>query len=141
VSKKPLEPDPEEVRQVAAFRLALRRFHSLSDGITRRCRLTPRQYLLLLAIESAGGPRGHLNVGQIVAALGLAQGTVTELLDRSERAGLVRRTTARTDRRVAEVRITAEGHERFATAFNALARERDALAHVADDLLPRLEQG
>jgi hypothetical protein len=39
------------------------------------------------------------------------------------------------------VRITPEGHERPATAFNALAREREAFVHVADDLMPRLEQG
>ena len=125
---------------MAAFRLALRQFHAVSDAITRRCRLTPRQYLLLLAIEAAGGPRGHLNVGQVVAALGLAQGTVTELLDRSEDAGLVRRVRPEDDRRVAQVRITREGHKRFSAAFRALGHERDVLVRLADRLRPRVER-
>jgi DNA-binding MarR family transcriptional regulator len=140
VSTDALDLDLEEIRQVAAFRLALRQFHAVSDAITRRCRLTPRQYLLLLALEAAGGPRGHLNVGQVVAALGLAQGTVTELLDRSEAAGLVRRRRPKGDRRVAQVRVTPEGHRRFTAAFRALGRERDALARLADRVRPRVEE-
>lgn len=119
--------DLEQVRQVAEFRLALRQFHAISDRITRRCGLTPRQYLLLLTITAAAGERGHVSVGHIVAALALAEGTVTELIDRAERSGLVSRTPGVGDRRVYEVRITPTGQRRFAEAFEALARERQSL--------------
>jgi DNA-binding MarR family transcriptional regulator len=132
--KETHEPDPEEVRRVADFRLALRRFHATSNRITRRSGLTPRQYLLLLVLEASGR---QLTVGELVRALALADGTVTELLDRSERAGLIRRMSPRSDRRVTHVRSTPDGRRRFVRAFNALAREREALAELVGVTLAR----
>ena len=133
------EPRLADVRKVASFRLALRRFHSLSDRATRRCGLTSRQYLLLLASQAAGGNRGQLTVGELVTALALTHGTVTELLDRAEGAGLVERNVDSADRRVAHVHATPEGRRRFAAAFGALAEERGALAAAAGDLQPQFE--
>jgi DNA-binding MarR family transcriptional regulator len=130
--------DPEDVQRAARFRLALRRFHARADKIVRRHALTPRQYLLLLAIEARAGRRGHVTVGELVSALVLAQGTLSELLDRTEAAGLIVRGTAPHDRRVVHIRLSAEGRRRFAAAFRELQEDRRNLARAAS-LLGELE--
>jgi len=131
-------PDPADVQRAARFRLALRRFHARADRIVRRHALTPRQYLLLLAIEAHAGRRGHVTVGELVAALALAQGSLSELLDRAESAGLVVRTTASHDRRVVHIRLSAEGRRRFTAAFMDLREDRRDIARTAA-LLGELE--
>lgn len=127
-------PDERDVRDAALFRFALRHFHAGSDRIARRCGLTPRQYLLLLAIESSDGDRRGVTVGELVERLALAHSTVTELLDRAERLGLVARRTGRGDRRIVEIRPTAEGRRRFAAAFAGMSEERRAIADLAREL-------
>jgi DNA-binding MarR family transcriptional regulator len=102
----------------------------------RSCGLTPRQYLLLLVLESAPRPK-LVRIGDLSDALGLGRSTMTELLDRAEAAGLLERAGARHDGRVTHVRATAEGRKRFARAFRELADERRAVAGTA---LPLLEE-
>ncbi|HET7743347.1 MAG TPA: helix-turn-helix domain-containing protein [Gaiellaceae bacterium] len=135
-SRSGASPDPDEcdVRRAARIRFALRRFHAGSDRVARRSGLTPRQYLLLLAIQASDGRRRGVTVGELVEKLALADSTVTELLDRAERLGLVVRRTGRGDRRTVEIDSTAEGQRRFAAAFVGMAGERRAIADLARDL-------
>lgn len=134
--------DEQEVRNAALFRFALRRFHARSNRVVRHSGLTPRQYLLLLAIEASDGGR-RVTVGEVVESLSLAHSTVTELLDRAERLGLVARRAGRGDRRIVEIRSTAEGRRRFAAAFTGMAGERRAIAEMAREhgLMPPDESG
>ncbi len=76
-----------------------------------------------------GSERGdeRATVGELARRMQLAQSTVTELVNRVERAGLVHRTASTLDGRVAHIALTKEGEERFAIAFRALADERRAL--------------
>jgi DNA-binding MarR family transcriptional regulator len=60
----------------------------------------------------------------------LAQSTVTELVNRAERAGVVRRTASALDGRVAHIALTKEGEKRFTASFRALAQERRALSQA-----------
>jgi DNA-binding MarR family transcriptional regulator len=64
---------------------------------------------------------GEVPVSHYGAELGLARSTITNLVDRLERAGLVARVASPTDRRVTLVRLTATG-----------LRAVDAVATVAD---------
>jgi DNA-binding MarR family transcriptional regulator len=73
---------------------------------------------------------GHRPGGDLVELLALAQSAVTELIDRCEEAGLVRRESLDTDGRVVIVRLTAEGERRFAATVSALRAERAALRAV-----------
>lgn len=123
----------EELLRAADFRLALRRFLAASDRIARSAGLTPRRYLLLLALESLEARQGSATVGDLGATLGLAQGTVTGLLDRAELAGLVVRSPSDADGRVVHVRATGEGKRLFARVFARHAGERrDLLELLAD---------
>ena len=69
---------------------------------------------------------------ELVERLQLAQSTVTELVGRSEEAGLIQRKPSRTDARSTHLRLTAEGDRRLAGAFANIetehARLRQALA-------------
>ncbi len=131
-------PSREELRAAADLRLAIRRFHSVTEQVLRECGLTYRQYLLLLVVESA--PRGERRtIGDLSSALKLAPSSMTELLDRGEQAGLLERVSAEHDGRVSHVRATRKGRTRLVTAFRALADEREALAGTAAGLFQRSE--
>jgi DNA-binding MarR family transcriptional regulator len=124
--------DADQVRRVADFRLALQRFERTSDRVVRQSGLTPRQYLLLLALDGRHG--GSASIGALTRELVLAQSTVTELVDRAQTEGLVERVVARDDARVVLVGTTREGSRRLARALAALERERDRLGVAIDEL-------
>ena len=129
---------PDAVGRIAAFRIALQRFERTSDRVVRRSGLTPRQHLLLLALE--GRHAGSASIGTLSQELLLAQSTVTELADRAQAEGLVERVVSRDDARVVLVRATSEGRRRLGRALEALDRERDRLGTAIDELnaaLPR----
>ncbi len=92
--------------------------------------MTPRQYLLLLVLESSGA-RKPLKIGELSESLGLVPSTMTELVHRAERAGLLERVHAKNDRRVFHVCATKEGRKRFVRAFRQLEDERRAIAGEA----------
>ena len=76
-----------------------------------------------------GAPHGaeRSTVSELCERMQLAQSTVTELVQRAEEAGLVRRATARDDGRVAYLTLTAEGEKRLAAVHEELRPEREAL--------------
>lgn len=120
-------PSAATVRATAAFRTVLRRFERTSEQIARQHGLTPQRYLLLLMVKGApdGGERS--TIGELSERLQLAQHTVSELVARTERAGLIRRERSSDDRRVHHLRLTAEGERRLAAAFTDHGTERQAL--------------
>ena len=112
---------------VAAFRAALRSFLRESELVARASGLTPQRHLLLLMIKGAPDGSESATVSELVERLGLAQRTVTELVNRAEEAGLIEREPSDTDGRVAHVRLTQEGEHRLATSFSRLDLERERL--------------
>lgn len=89
--------------------IALRRILRVADVDSRQVAkvtgLSTSQLLVLRFVERE--PRA--TVGRIAEALMLRQATVTALLDRLEKRGLVRRHRKETDRRMVEVHITEDG--------------------------------
>jgi DNA-binding MarR family transcriptional regulator len=119
--------DALDVQRAAAFRVALRAFVRESEHSARRSGLTPQRYLLLLLVKGAEDGSERATISELARRLHLAQSTVTELVDRTEHEGLVRRSASENDRRVVYVELTEEGDRRFASAFRALADERRLL--------------
>ena len=120
-------------REAAELRSALRRFMRRSEEIARRNRLTPNQYLLLVLIKGAPDGTERSTVTDLVDRLALSQSTVTELVQRAERAGLLRREQADHDARVAHLRLTDIGEERLLAAFSELGAERRLLRELLGD--------
>jgi DNA-binding MarR family transcriptional regulator len=129
-------PTAEEAARVAEFRVALRRFLHGTERVAREVGITPRWYLLLLLIKGAPDLSERSTVTELAARLRLAQSSVTELVARAEQAGLVRREPSTNDGRVVYLRLTAEGEERLAQAFESLAAERRALREAIAELEP-----
>jgi DNA-binding MarR family transcriptional regulator len=121
---------PTEFEQAAAFRASLRRFHRISEDAARKAGLTPRRHLLLLMIKGAPGGAERSTVSELCARLQLAQSTVTELVQRVEEAGLVRRAQAREDGRIAYLTLTPEGERRLQLVHDQLRPEREALTRI-----------
>ena len=123
-------PSLEDVQRVADFRVALLAFQRGTERVARSAGLTPQWYLLLLLVKGSEGGAEQATVGELSKRMHLAQSTVTELVNRAERAGLVRRTTSAFDGRVANIALTKAGEKRFAASFRALAEERRALSRA-----------
>lgn len=119
---------------VAAFRAALRSFLRESELVARASGLTPQRYLLLLMVKGAPDGSERTTVTDLVDRLGLAQSTVTELVNRAEEMGLVGRLPAEHDGRVVYLQLTAEGERRLAAAFTQLDVERDRLREAFAEL-------
>ena len=131
-----------EVIGVAEFRGAIRHFLRENERIARRHGLTPQRYLLLLMIKGVPDGSECSTVTELTTSMQLGQSSVTELVNRAVQAGLVRRTPTPADRRVAQLRLTAEGERRLASSFSDLQSERSALlAAVARLEGPRAGRG
>ena len=123
---------PNTFRAAAEFRSELRRFLRRSEDVARAVGITPNQYGLLLQI--AGSEDGTRTVTQLVEQLQLTQSAVTELVQRAELAGLVRRRPSSTDGRVVHLSLTELGMQRVAEAHGALGPERAQLRRMVDRL-------
>lgn len=88
-----------------ALRRIMRATDLQSQKLVRQSGLTVPQLLVMQAIEKEGSPSTSALARHIV----VSQATVTRIIDRLERAGLVRREKSSTDRRVVNVRLTGEG--------------------------------
>jgi DNA-binding MarR family transcriptional regulator len=123
-------PRLEEYRRAADLRAALRLFLRASETAARRHRLTPQRYLLLLMIKGAPDGSQRSTVTDLAERLQLAQSTVTELVHRAERAGLLERQQSPRDARVAYLSLSGEGEKRLAGAVADLGTEGKRLAEL-----------
>ncbi len=116
--------------EAAFLREALRRFARRTELVTRAHGLTPRTYQLLLMLKTGRRAAGSAGLGELEERLQLGKSTVTELVLRSEDAGLVRRELDRTRRGAISVRLTPAGARRLAKVAAALGDERARLAEL-----------
>jgi DNA-binding MarR family transcriptional regulator len=87
--------------------------------------------VLLLVGRSPGGMRP---IGELITATAFTSGGVTRLVDRMERAGLVKRHPCRSDRRVQYVALTDAGWEMLERATEV--HLRGIQQHLIDALQP-----
>src|SRR6266581_8164238 len=76
---------------------------------------------------------GDIRMGDLAARLGLAESSVTRLVDRLEAAGLADRRPAAGDRRCIEAGLTAEGRK---VMRKVRAERRDFLREILETLEP-----
>jgi DNA-binding MarR family transcriptional regulator len=111
--------------------------HDASEGLLHATRLFTRSTLLL---QSAIAAKAGLNVtdaecidfllemgpstaGELARATMLTTGAITNVIDRLEREGLVRREKDAADRRKVIVRLLPEKHEKTHDYYSALASD------------------
>lgn len=112
---------------------ALRRILRASELSNRQLAattgLTPSQLLVLQEI----GERGQVTPTELSSALQFGQATITNIVDRLESAGLVRRQRGEQDKRRVHVTCTAQGERTIALAPDLLqARFSQEFERLAD---------
>ncbi|HZD86910.1 MAG TPA: MarR family transcriptional regulator [Gaiellaceae bacterium] len=116
--------------RVAALRETLRAFLRESELIAQENGLTPRRHLLLLMIKGAPDGSERATITELASRLRLAQTTVSDLVRRTEEAGLIARGRSPDDGRLAVLRLTAEGERRLARSVRQHAGERRRLGRM-----------
>ncbi len=126
VKRLKAEDAERQIRELAEFRFALRKFLHFSEEAATRVGLTPQQHQLLLQI--AGAPKGTVTaVGYLAERLALRHHSVVELGNRCEEAGLIVRTTDPENRRHVVLKMTAEGNRLLRKLSSDHARELNEL--------------
>lgn len=97
-----------KTREIRDFRRILRRFERLTNLQLKTCcsYVTLAQCIVLLEIEE----NGRLNMGQLASQLRLDNSTLSRTIDGLVKRGLVERLQDDHDRRVVEIRLSAEGN-------------------------------
>ena len=101
-------PTERDYQHLLRFRTELRRFLRWSEEQAEAEGLTPAQHQLLLAVRGSSDPQGA-TIKEVADALFLRHHTATELVDRAEAAGLLRRARDDEDHRVVRLHITRAG--------------------------------
>ena len=96
--------------------------------------MTPQRHLLLLMIKGAPDGSERLSVGAAAERLQLGVNTTTELINRAEESGLVRRERSEADARVVYLRLTDEGERRLEGVTIELDANREQLQEALDAL-------
>lgn len=90
-----------------------------SQKLMKESGLTAPQLLVMQAIEKEGCP----STSTLARHIAVSQATMTRIVDRLERAGLVRRDKSKTDKRVVNISLTAAGRTKLETAPEPLQAE------------------
>jgi DNA-binding MarR family transcriptional regulator len=120
-----------EFAKLLEFRDGLRRFTHWSEQRAKEAGLTAAQHQLLLAVRGHGEPP---SVGEVAEHLLLRHHSAVELVDRAERADLVRRVTDASDHRIVRLELTLQGEARLAELAAAHLEELSRLRPVLERL-------
>jgi DNA-binding MarR family transcriptional regulator len=147
-NKSPVPLQTAEYIALAEFRYRLRKFQRHMEEQVRKLGVNPQQYQLVLAIK--GLPRDQApTIGSLAERMQLNHNSMVELVDRSERSGLIRRGRSGPDRRLVTLSITSEG-EGLLRKLGSAAREElrdsgpsliDAVGRLIQDSQPAKSPG
>lgn len=113
----------------AAIRRVIRAVDLHSRKLLEECGLTAPQLATLRELERTG----DTSIGVLARAIHLSQPTLTGIIDRLERRGLIRRTRDGEDRRAVKVAVTSAGRELLSRAPHSLhARFRREFEKLRD---------
>jgi DNA-binding MarR family transcriptional regulator len=115
------------IRTLAEFRFEMRRFLHFSESAAVEAGLQPQQHQLLLQV--AGAPEAtKVTIAYAAERLGLKHNSAVELVDRSEREGLLSRAADSADKRRAILKVTRKGNQILSRLSGEHARELNELA-------------
>lgn len=126
-----------DYRRLLDFRDGLRQFLHWSDDQAHIAGITSAQHQLLLAVRGHAGPP---SVSDLAKHLLLRHNSAVELVDRTARAGLIRRFPDPEDHRSVRLELTEEGMSRLKALTQAhleeLSRIGPRLARLWSHLPP-----
>ncbi|HUN86407.1 MAG TPA: MarR family transcriptional regulator [Terracidiphilus sp.] len=127
------------LRSLAEFRHELRSFLHFSESAALKAGLQPQQHQLLLQV--AGAPdETSVTIAYAAGRLGLRHNSTVELVDRSEREGLLSRVADNEDRRRAILRVTGKGRRILNRLSSDHARELNEMAPHLIEVLKQVRK-
>jgi len=121
-----------EYQALAQFRFLIRRFLNNSEKAAQSVGLEPQQYICLLALR--GLPTGkEPSIRSLAEQLQIKHHSASELVDRMEKRGLLRRARSAVDHRSVVVYVTPQGEH----LLSRLVRHRIAELRVSAPALTR----
>lgn len=129
---------PADYRTLAEFRATLRRFLRISEELAHGVGLTPQQHQALLAIKGFAGDELP-TMTDLASRLQVRHNSVVGLVDRLVKRKLVRRMTAKEDRRRVRLQLTQSGERLLAQLTRAHRIELREIGPQITQLLARLE--
>jgi DNA-binding MarR family transcriptional regulator len=120
----------DTVEIVQGLRRIVKALHTYSQDVQNAYRLTGPQLWALKTLQR----NGRLSTGRLAAALAVHQSSVSILVDRLEKRGLIRRIRGRLDHRVVEMELTKRG---AALAAEAPEAAQGRLLHALEAMPPR----
>lgn len=118
--------DIPRLRELAEFRYQLRQFLSFSESSSERHGIQAQQYQLLQVIAAAA-PGQAASVSYLAERMVLRHNSTVELVDRAERAGLVKRHTDERDLRRSIIRLTPMGEQLLRALVSEHVQELERL--------------
>ncbi len=112
---------------LAEFRFELRKFLQFSENASIDAGLQSQQHQLLLQVAGAGEGT-PVTIAYAASRLGLRHNSTVELVDRSEREGLIERTIDEDDKRRAILHVTRKGRQVLHKLSGDHARELNEMA-------------
>ena len=129
--------EESKLRSLAEFRFQMRKFLSFSEMASERCGIPAQQYQLMQVIAAMPDEQ-QSSITYLAERMILRHNSTVELVDRAERAGLVRRESDPTDMRRSLVHLTPEGEkilqQLVAEHLSELAPRCDHLIHALREL-------
>ncbi len=120
-----------DLRNLARFRYALRKFERSSEQVVRRAGLTPQQHQLLVGVAGFTGT-DSVTITDIAEFLQVRHHSAVGLVDRAEEAGLVRREVNPDDQREVYVALTGDGQRKLRTLAALHRKELSGLRRSLD---------
>jgi DNA-binding MarR family transcriptional regulator len=127
-----------DYERLAEFRYGLRGFLRWSEQQARAAGVTPTQHQLLLAIRASRTPRGA-TVGEVADVLIIRHHSAVELIDRTEKKGLIRRERDARQQSVVHLELTDLGEETLSALSGVHLRELAQLAPTIQALIGALD--
>ncbi|MFC1738074.1 MarR family winged helix-turn-helix transcriptional regulator [Planctomycetota bacterium] len=100
-----------------------------ADEFFRRFSITDVQFNVMMLLALQSGPKGGLSQAELSDMMLVNRANITSLIDRMEKAELVKRTDAPNDRRYNIVKLTAKGKKLFTKVEPLYAKQvKDIMA-------------
>jgi DNA-binding MarR family transcriptional regulator len=133
-----LNPTPDAAREaLRQFRVIFGAVRQHFKAIEKACGVSGAQIWAMAALRQTPG----MKVSELAQALSIHPSTASNLLDKIEKAGLIRRERNSVDQRVVKLYLTAAGDKALEKAPQPLTGIlTHALGQLPDDALTRLNQ-
>jgi DNA-binding MarR family transcriptional regulator len=129
-----------DYERLLTVRTRLRRFERWSADQASAQGLTASQHQLLLAIRGHREPQGP-TIGQVADYLLIRHHSAVELVDRSEKAGLLVRTRDADDHRVVRLALTPDASRKLEALTSAHIEELANLTPLLESIIGDLADG